>query len=847
MKRILLFLSIILLGSTMNASGDRGMCELNVSIVDQECGLMIFTATGFDPDAVLFWTVGGNEFQVGTDVVTVQFESEEPTQVCVSYETMACPEGVIWCETFTPNLCGGCPEETFMGPGEECGCYTFEIGSFVDGESVTWDFGDGTVVDNAGHFIEHCFESNGEYTVMADYSSPDCEGELYTLGVVEVSCEAACTELALGLDSDTENGGPTSVEWSIFTSMGDLIESGECAFSNEQMFCDAMPCLEDGCYNFELTSNGISLDENEAFSFSIGEAATYVSEPTYIEFEGFFQCSFEFGINGDCDPCSISGGYDQIDADSYLFEVEVPEGVLVEWFINEAFIENGNAMDYTFDPGEYTICAAYESEDCPLGTEWCVDIVVGENGTCPEDFGFVALDDCGCFGFEIGSFVEGESVDWTTSSGQVFENEGHYQEICFEENGTYTVTAIYSSPTCTEEEYTFTVEVDCFFPCTEVLVEFESDVSLGGPFNIQYIITDQDGETWESGACAYTGEIESCDTPTCLPDGCYTVDIYSGDPLNNSNNFESAVSVNGSELDWFGDAIFDGNYHMQYSFSIGGGCEAGECSLDVQYGQFMGLSYNFTAEASDLSAEISWTFSDGGEGTGSFISHSFPGPGEYEICASYETELCPEGVTECVTLYIEEEPCTFVSVTIDAEFDGNDTDLLEFVLESEGVTIDGDWPLIGGSGTFTFDFCLEDGCYTLAVDPATAILANFIDITITDDGGNELEGLSFSAGDNAELIVEFGLNTNCEDNVEELGRGNLSVFPVPASDQLQITLVDFDGASTFEMIDANGKLVTSGQFTGVKHTLSVSQLSTGVYFLRVIGTAQTSTVRVIVD
>ncbi|MFT5246526.1 MAG: hypothetical protein ACI9RU_002770 [Litorivivens sp.] len=847
MKRILLFLSIFFLAGSINmiASEARGMCELIVSYENQECGLMIFTASGFEPGTQLFWTINGDAYLEGTDVVTIQFESNDPAEVCVSYETMACPDGVFWCDNFTPSICEACPEDTFMDESEDCGCYSFEIGSFAEGENVTWDFGDGTILFNEGHFIEHCYSQNGSFTVIAEYSSQNCGGETYTLGAAEVECAAACNETSVEFESDTEAGGPTSLNWVIYDSMDNIIEEGECSFSNEQMLCDAVPCLEDGCYNLEITSVGIEIEGNEEFSLTLGDPVTYVGDTDFNEIDGNYQSSFNFGINTDCNPCSISGDYDQIDTDSYLFEVEVPEGFAVSWYINDDFIADGTALDYTFTPGEYTICAFHESIDCPLW--WCVDIVVSENGTCPEDSGYVVLDDCGCFGFEIGSFVEGESVVWITSTGEVIEDAGHYQEICFEENGNFTVTALYSSPTCTEEEYAFVVDIDCFFPCTEVDFAFDSDVSQGGPFNVQYIVTDQNGETWESGACAFSGDIESCDATDCLPPGCYTVDLYAGDPLDNSNNFETGVFINGSEIDWFEGPTYDGNFHMQYAFSVDGGCEAGACSLEIQYDQFNGLNYNFTAEASDLSAEISWSFGDSTFGTGSFNSHTFPGPGEYEVCASYETDLCPEGVTECVTLYIEEEACTFVSVTISAELTGNDTDLLEFVLESEGVEIEGEWPLIAGAGTMSFDFCLEDGCYTLAVDPASAILANFIDIVITDEQGNELNGLIFGTGDSDELIIEFGVNTDCEDSVDELERGNVSVFPIPASDNLQINLADFDGASAYTLIDANGKLVKNGLFNGVSHTISVSYLSSGVYFLRVIGTTHTSTVRVVVE
>ncbi|MCB0761055.1 MAG: T9SS type A sorting domain-containing protein [Flavobacteriales bacterium] len=830
MKHILLFVAIIAGVASFGDVMAQGDCNLDVSIDNQGCGVFVLTASNYEDNAMLNWYLGGELYQSDVNIVTILFETNDPAQVCVSYTTDLCMEGVEWCETLTPTLCNDCPEDTFMGAGEVCGCYSFEIGSFVDGEAVTWNFGDGTVVEG-GHFIEHCFEEDGNYTVTAAYSSPVCEGAEYTLGVAEVNCGTTCTEIALGMDSNVGNGGPTFVNWFIYDEVAELMANGVCQYNLETAFCDAMACLEDGCYTFEVTSD-TPIDNADAFTFSLGEAADIVGEPQYIEFEGGYQWVVDFGVNSACGPCPIDGTMDFQGGSSYLFTVDVPDGVVVSWYIDGTYMEQGTAYDYTFDPGTYVVCASYETELCPEGVEFCFDVVVEATG-CPEDSGFVALADCGCFGFEVGSFVEGESVNWLASDGTEYNDAGHYQQFCFQENGTYTVTADYSSPVCEGETYTFVVEVDCFIECTEVNFGFDSDVAEGGPFNVQYIVKDAEGETWTSGACGYTGDIDNCDVTTCLPVGCYTVDLYSIDPMNNTNNFTAGVYINGSLVPFQDDPIFDGNYHMQFTFSVGGGCEATACELGLSYGQFSGLNYNFVAEPSDPNADITWTFSDGGSSTGGFVSYTFAEAGEYEVCASYTTEFCPDGVEECVIVYVEEEACQFVTVSVEADFSGLDADLIEFVLESEGISVDGQWELVEGMASFVFDFCLPDGCYSLTLDPMAALAASFIDFSITDAEGNNIGTLEFSSGDDGALTIEFGVNENCSDNIQEVAQGQMELFPNPAFDQVTIYTPTLKGQKIYRIFDISGKLVMEGNFTGETRKISVTSLSSGVYTLKV--------------
>jgi len=74
-------------------------------------------------------------------------------------------------------------------------------------------------------------------------------------------------------------------------------------------------------------------------------------------------------------------------------------------------------------------------------------------------------------------------------------------------------------------------------------------------------------------------------------------------------------------------------------------------------------------------------------------------------------------------------------------------------------------------------------------------------------------------------------------------RRDFTVYPIPASDRLQIS--DVKGAySSYELLSTDGKVLAVGTISGAITNLSVDQLSTGYYFLRLYGKGKTTVSKV---
>lgn len=60
----------------------------------------------------------------------------------------------------------------------------------------------------------------------------------------------------------------------------------------------------------------------------------------------------------------------------------------------------------------------------------------------------------------------------------------------------------------------------------------------------------------------------------------------------------------------------------------------------------------------------------------------------------------------------------------------------------------------------------------------------------------------------------------------------VSVFPNPATDNINVLVKDIKGAVTFTMFDATGRQVSSAQLTGTQNNVNVSGLTSGLYMFR---------------
>jgi len=245
---------------------------------------------------------------------------------------------------------------------------------------------------------------------------------------------------------------------------------------------------------------------------------------------------------------------------------------------------------------------------------------------CPDT---MYADGDGCdWVFEIGSFQEGEAVIW--SFGDLATEEGgHFNTFSFPESGTYIVCAVFYSDFCPDG-------VDI---CTEVVVE----------------------GCQESEGCEEVSMLLDDDTA----DGFVIVDILGVEESANwvltlngaviAENVDS-VSLVASDLDdswelclhYFSEDCPDG-----LVICSGPGANAEGCPEEIWIGgegcEFISSVCNYTPGELVL-----WTYSDGAEATGHFNWHTFETNGIYEVCATYTSPACLDGVTLCEEIIVED-------------------------------------------------------------------------------------------------------------------------------------------------------------------------------------------------
>lgn len=871
-------------------------CDLDVEVVDLGCGSFVFEASNFPEGANIHWYVDTDNtlYADDTHIIDVLFEEEGVHWVCAFYVTADCPEGVEWCTEFEVELCEeGCPTGIWMSEAFDCGCYEFEIGSFVEGESVIWYWGDGSET-MGGHYAEHCYEEEGEYIITAWYTSPQCEGMLYTLGIANVDCEEECVPLVFGLDSDVAEGGPTYLMWNIFNENGILVD-GICQYSEEMPYCDFSACLYEGCYTLSIWS-ATDFNQDEYFGLFLPEGIDVVAD-SYDYTEGVYLLEVQFSVLGGCEEeddcpnpeevwvgnmedcgcygfeigsfvegeevdwyfgdgttiengghfvehcfpngvwtvtawyespncegaeylvavvevncsedCFLEVSYDQIDNDSFLFMAEVPEGAIVTWDFGDGTSETANVADHTYEVGWYTVCASYETEDCPL-TISCFDIdVVDIDGDCPEEIWQSAGFECGCFEFEIGSFEEGEEVMWDFGDGNMYDG-GHYVDYCYEVDGEYVVTAWYTSPLCEGMFYTFeVVHADCDpcdlevevidegcgtfileaydFPENAVLFWAIDDVIIAENTHIIDLVFEEEGQ--------YEVEIYY-ETPDC-PNGVFVTVVLYAEPCNDCPQ----------EL-YVGDA----NDCGCFEFEIGPFVE-GE--------------------------SVDWDFGDGeiALDEGHYITHCYEVDGLYIGTVIYTSPLCPDGIILSFTVEVDCGDCTVVNFGMDSQ--NNSITELEWVIYSDDVAFeDGICEYTPNQPYCDFDMCLEPGCYTIEFDTDEAVnddsffYGAFID-------GYELDLFDVSISDNQHHVsFSFGVDSDCDTQIEEVQGVDWSVYPVPASEFIMIEIDDILLGSEIVVLDINGRQVLRDNLYQLVHTISLSSLAEGIYNLVLVSQLQ---------
>ncbi|MGB1032283.1 MAG: hypothetical protein ACPGWM_06700, partial [Flavobacteriales bacterium] len=445
-------------------------CDLQVSYVMDDYDTYSYQAYNNGELANVSWYIDGL-YSVFDDLVQITY-APGAHQLCAVLETPECPLGVEQCfQIFVEEPCDFYMEA--MIEDENNGFYQF--GAFLNNEFVDAIWYVNGVEQAFGTIYENTF-SEGYYEICAFIETDACSG---------------------------------------IESCMNIYVPGDCDFQ-------VYPYSNAGYYLFETYTNA----QDATISWYIDDV--------FVESGEFFDYTFQPGEytvcaaleSGDCGviwecldifvpvDCDFEV-YEFNDGSYYGFETYTNDiDATISWFIDDVYVENGEFFDYTFQPGEYTVCAALESGNC--GVLWeCFDIYVP--GDC--DFEVYPFSNGAYYGFETYTNDPDATISWYIND--VFVEIGDYFDYTFEP-GEYSVCAALESGNCGVIWECFDISIEDEFEC-ELFIELEGNVDNTYFFypdaigNLSELAWYVDGEFVQFGTYL---EVE-------LAPGSHTVCVYS--------------------------------------------------------------------------------------------------------------------------------------------------------------------------------------------------------------------------------------------------------------------------------------------------------------------------------
>ena len=728
---------------------------------------------------------------------------------------------------FSACLLPGCYQLVAEANGMIPPISTFLSVEVANGFVTEYDY----TVNGNSYTVDFCITQNSECVLAVDIlESPSCD--VIQLAVTEfnpnaqlfwtVNGVAVSASTSLSYEA-TEPGSyqicvgyetpdcPQSVTWcETFTVTPACIEGVDCgmALAVNQVDCgnfSVVATVPSGWQNVSWTLNGEAYNDllvwTQNFDLPDGEyviCASFESPAC-----GFVSECITVVVNCNPNPCELDVSIMQLDCSPVLLTASnFPDGAVVQWFVNNDFVENGTAFDFSPETaGSYQICAQYETVDCPEGVTWCETFTWGPGcfGDCPYE---LFVDQNGCIGvFILDGGIQGP-VDFYVDGELVNNTENAFTYI-FPADGVYNVCAVYEG-VCDQTEFCQTVEVT---NCGEV-----------DPCVLEYNLT-------QSGCGEYTVEV------TNSPDGIDVFLFWLGELIQLEDGL-ATINVDVTEvyelcLFFESDECPDGVFEcVEQEFF---GCECpdtitgtvegcvGSFELD---GVLSGPGANFYVNGVFVGDASNWTF-----------AYEFPTNGIYEVCAISNNpactnfELCTEvEVTDCVS-------CTEVFVEVTANPSAIEEALLLQAL-IEGIALDADIEVLFFEleASLGIGICLPDGCYQLDAElPGIPSL----DIAVTVGDEVVLEH-SFSPA-NPSVSLEFGINDDCGEGVGEFAAQSIVAYPVPAAHTVTLEW-PFAGHTAVVVYDMTGRVISTQQaVVNGRLVLDVSGFANGVYLVQAAG------------
>ena len=333
-----------------------------------------------------------------------------------------------------------CPEAIDYAAGEGCE-WSFEIGSFQQGESVDWNFGDGSGVIAGGHFMEHVFPSAGTYEISAFFTSFDCPMGVYLTTTIEVEgCGVEECVLEMGVAS-------ADGMWYTFS----IPEQPEGAIIEWYIDGQVVPPTSENGLTFEA-----GFDFNPYWSVCVEvytDACPGGMEACYTNLE-----------SSDCPDLEMME-VEYLGGCYALFWIDDPNIYEIGWSVNGEIIQwtTGMFFDYTFpNDGVYSVTAEFWSATCNGELyEWEINIEGCGEEACPLDVEWGEIE---CNEFLIGALNQPDeaSIYWTLD-GEPYDYGVSALTYTFEEDGCHVFGAGYEAPECPSGVF---AEVEICSDCT---------------------------------------------------------------------------------------------------------------------------------------------------------------------------------------------------------------------------------------------------------------------------------------------------------------------------------------------------------------------------------------------
>ncbi len=479
------------------------------------------------------------------------------------------------------------------------------------------------------------------------------------------------------------------------------------------------------------------------------------------------------------------------------------------------------------------------------------------NEDCPSEISATTTETCGLIHLEIGSDNPGADVTWFPgdNSGPIIS--GHFLAHTFAQPGEYQVCAFYTSEVCPEGvDLCTTVTVEpCTDECTPIELNITSLVENNGPpSGVLSIWNPQTQEMVAFHSLDWSMENPTQTLNLCLPNGCYEVVVDGDCCIQYGTNY--SITANTASSATVTISEFNANDAISGSLTLGVNSDCNSTStecpdmLHAITTDTCGLIH-FELNQSAADEAVTWTI-DNGSNTitgGHFLAHAFAQPGEYQVCAFYTSEACPEGVDLCTTVTVE--PCTDECATIHLSLQNqsitNGPSTVHWsLLNSNQQTLEqGVAQLSTSQSVFENTFCLPDGCYTLIVEGLGVA---------SDVFQSELEYLDQSLIQQVEVINEnlvhitFGVHSNCSvAQIESTSLHPWTIYPNPASEFLEIHAVSQLPIHEIMLMDIHGKTLMIRHPQAMSYRLSVTAIPAGIYWLRVTDAFSSSMHQIIIQ